>query len=87
MLLHYKLSRWLPFLSFFLNTSFGFCNYCYHNKNIHSLERFPELLAQKPVFMYSSLTGLWFKYGAKEPRIKCIRKAIKLIEDKLKGAL
>jgi hypothetical protein len=63
-----------------ISTSRGFCYY--FNSNEKSLENFPELMAQEPTEIFMDVgTEYWFKPGLLEPRIECIKKAIKLCKE------
>jgi hypothetical protein len=85
-LFNYRASRLISCLSFFLGTDRGFCNYFKENSNYNILD-FPELIEQKPKinlvtpsFTVHQGQGYWFKVGVKRPRIKCLKRAIKLLK-------
>jgi len=64
------------------NTYDGFCHYFGCNKHIWHSTELPILNSLKPENMYNKL--YWFKSGELLPRIKLLKKAIKIIKNELR---
>lgn len=78
----YRMSN-IPIISYFIeDTKFGFCHYISQNYIYWSIiDDFSELYQQKP----KGAIAWWFAQGLIKPRIKCLKEAIKLCEEKLKS--
>ncbi len=79
--------RWSKIMGY-EDTTTGFCNYLSY-KNLpppyRRLVSYIELYEQKPEVI--SWLGFWFEPGLLSPRIKCLKKAIKLCKQQLNSSL
>ncbi len=75
-LFHYRLTEKLPFLSWFFNTSEGFCWYVRKINSYLFLWDLEELYNVMPNYRYVHNMAFWFKPGDKAPRIELLIKAI-----------
>ena len=78
-LLHYRLSRFIPFYTHIVSTNGGFCRYFYE---MYKQEMPYSLRLQRP----TNARGYWFAEGFLKPRINCLKQAIKLEKELCKSS-
>ena len=78
-LFHYRVSRFVPIIKWYLNCQVGLCWYFDRFQNIkhHSMKTdLPELYSVRPDFKNDN--EYWFESGLLRPRIKLLKQAIKI---------
>jgi len=82
LLFQYNISLFFPWFKYKHYLACGFCCAMSMKRTFGNLKDYPELLIQKPV--YQNSYPYWYPPGKLIPRIKCLRRAIKLLKDDIK---